>query len=219
MTTAWYDVQHDPITWDMFLEIDEDLRRDMEIAEGYVLPRGQRSREHQKVATRLSLALESAAVHQMRTSGGAECCETNTEVDVLLWEVPPTARKPDAVLHRCLSDVEQLAARQLLIAAEVLAAWPGRRDRVYKMSDYADAGIPHYWLIACDKVGAVTIERYALPGGAGRYVHVGTSHRDMGQTAVKISDPFPVETSGRNLRSRHACDGVPDRKSPLPPQG
>lgn len=172
----------------MFLAIDEDLRRDMEIAEGYVLPRGQRSREHQKVATRLSLALESAAVHQMRTSGGAECCETNTEVDVLLWEVPPTARKPYAVLHRCLSDVEQLAARQMLIAAEVLAGWSGRRDRVYKMSDYTD-------------------------------VLVGTSHRDMGQTAVKISDPFPVETSGRTLRSRHACEGVPARKSPLPPQG
>jgi hypothetical protein len=61
------------------------------------------------------------------------------------------------------------------------------------MSDYADAGIPHYWLVGFDKVGAVTIERYALAGGAGAYVHVGTSHRDMGPMAVKISDPFPVE--------------------------
>jgi hypothetical protein len=61
------------------------------------------------------------------------------------------------------------------------------------MSDYADAGIPHYWLISFDKVGAVTIERYALAGGVGRYVHVGTSHRDMGPTAVNISAPFPIE--------------------------
>jgi|SRR5215472_5524858 len=193
MTTAWHGVQHDPITWEMFLEIDEDLRRDFEIVDGYVVPREQRSREHQKVATRLSLALETAAVQQMRKSGGVECYETNTEVDVLLWEVPPTARKPDAVLHRCLSDIEQLGARHVLIAAEVLSTWSGRRDRVYKMSDYADAGIPHYWLVALDKVGAVTIERYALAGGAGKYVHVGTSHRDMGSTAVKISDPFPLE--------------------------
>lgn len=84
-------------------------------------------------------------------------------------------------------------AQDVLIAVEVLSTWSGRRDRVHKMSDYADAGIPHYWLVASDKVGAVTIERYALAGGAGRYVHVGTSHRDMGQTAVKISDPFPLE--------------------------
>ena len=111
----------------------------------------------------------------------------------MLWEVPPTARKPDAVLHRCIPDGEQLAAEHVLIAAEVLSTWSGRRDRVHKMSDYADAGIPHYWLVGFDKVGAVTIERYALAVGPGRYVHVGTSHRDMGPIAFNISAPFPVE--------------------------
>ena len=193
MTTAWHDVQHGPITWEMFLDIDEDVRRDLEIVDGYVVPREQRGRDHQKVATRLSLALETAAVQQMRKTGGAERYETNTEVDVLLWKVPPTARKPDAVLHRCIRDADQLMARDVLVAAEVLSTWSGRRDRVHKMSDYADSGIPHYWLVAFDKAGAVTIERYALAGGTGKYVHVGTSHRDMGATAVRISDPFPAE--------------------------
>jgi hypothetical protein len=46
--------------------------------------------------------------------------------------------------------------------------------------------MPDYWLVSFDKVGVVTIERYALAGGVGRYVHVGTSHRDMGPTAVNI---------------------------------
>ena len=192
MTTSWYELQHEPITWETFLDIGGDLRRDLEIVDGYVVPREQRSREHQKVATRLSLALETAAVQQMRKSGGAECHETNTEVDVLLWEVPPTARKPDAVLRRRIPDGEQLMAQHVLIAVEVLSTWSVRRDRVHKMSDYADAGIPHYWLAAFDKVGAVTIERYTL-AGAGGYVHVGTSHRDMGPVAVKISAPFPIE--------------------------
>jgi len=191
--TAWHELQHEPISWEMFLDIDEDFRRDLEIVDGYVVPREQRGREHQKVATRLSLALEGAAVAQMRRSGGAECYETNTEVDVLLWEVPPTARKPDAVLHRCLPGGEQLTASHVLLVAEVLSTWSGRRDRVHKMSDYADAGIPHYWLVSFDKVGALTIERHALAGGSGGYVHVGTTHRDMGPVAVKLSDPFPVE--------------------------
>lgn len=98
--TVWHELQHAPITWEMFLDIDEDLRRDLEIVDGYVVPREQRGRDHQKVGTRLSLALERAAVAEIRRSGDASCYETNTEVDVLLWEVPPTARKPDAVLHR-----------------------------------------------------------------------------------------------------------------------
>ena len=63
----------------MFLDIDEDVRRDLEIVDGYVVPREQRSRDHQNVSTRLSLALETAAVQQMRKAGGAECYETNTE--------------------------------------------------------------------------------------------------------------------------------------------
>ena len=115
-----------------------------------------------------------------------------SSIDVLLWEVPPTARKPDAMLHRCIPDGEQLMAQHVLITVEVLSTWSARRDRVHKMSDYADAGIPHYWLVAFDKVGAVTIERYAL-AGAGGYVHVGTSHRDMGPVATKVSAPFPIE--------------------------
>jgi Uma2 family endonuclease len=193
LTTAWREHQHEPVSWEMFLDIDDSIRRDLEIVDGCVVPREQRSREHQKVATRLSLALEAAAVQQMRKSGGAECYETNTEVDVLLWEAPPTARKPDAVLHRRIPDGEQLMARHVVITVEVLSTWSARRDRVHKMSDYADAGIPHYWLVAFDKVGAVTIERHALAGGAGSYVHVGTSHRDMGPVAAQVSDPFPID--------------------------
>ncbi|MFD0850973.1 Uma2 family endonuclease [Actinomadura adrarensis] len=134
----------------------------------------------------------------MRRSGKSDCYETNTEVDVLLWEVPPTARKPDAVLHRRIPDFEQLSARHVLIAAEVLSTWSERRDRVHKMGEHADAGIPHYWLVTFDKIGALTIERYAL-GGAGRYLHIGTCHRDMGAVAVKATDPFPVEILWRAL--------------------
>ncbi|GII75490.1 hypothetical protein Sru01_04720 [Sphaerisporangium rufum] len=196
---AWPEPQHTPITWETFLDIDEDVRRDLEIVDGYVVPREQRGREHQKVGTRLSLALERAAVTEMRRTGNASCYETNTEVDVLLWEVPPTARKPDAVLHRCLPEFEQLAAGHVVIVAEVLSTWSERRDRVHKMSDYADAGIPHYWVVGFDKIGALVIERYALTGGAKPYTHIGTTHRDMGPVAVRVTDPFPLELLWRDL--------------------
>ncbi|KAB2339781.1 hypothetical protein [Actinomadura rudentiformis] len=61
--TVWHEQQHDPITWEMFLEIDEDIRRDLEIVDGFVVPREQRGRDHQKVGTRLSLAFEQAAMN------------------------------------------------------------------------------------------------------------------------------------------------------------
>jgi Uncharacterized protein conserved in cyanobacteria len=197
--TVWSEHQHTPLTWEMFLDIDEDIRRELEIVDGYVIPREQRGRDHQKVGTRLSLALEHAAVEEMRRTGRGECFETNTEIDVLLWEVPPTARKPDAVVHRCIPEFEQLAAQHVLIVVEVLSTWSERRDRVHKMSDYADAGIPHYWLVRFDKVGALAIERYALTGGSKPYTHIGTIHRDMGKVAINVTDPFPVEILWEDL--------------------
>ncbi|MFD4428342.1 Uma2 family endonuclease [Nocardia sp. NPDC058497] len=191
--------QSAPISWEEFLGLDEELRRDMELVDGYLVPREQRSRNHQKIGTRLANALERAAVAEMRRDGGGSCFETNTEVDVLLWEVPPTVRKPDAIVHRCLPEYEQLTAADCLIAVEVLSTWSARRDRVHKMSDYADAGIPHYWLVSFDKVGALTIERYALSAATGPYTHIGTVHRDMGPVAVSVSDPFPIELGWREL--------------------
>jgi hypothetical protein len=38
MTTAWHDLQHEPISWEMFFDIDESVRRDLEIVDGYVSP-------------------------------------------------------------------------------------------------------------------------------------------------------------------------------------
>ena len=64
-----------------------------------------------------------AATAQMRRTGNADCDETNSEVDVLLAEAPPTARKPGAVLHRCPAGVQQLEARHALTTVEVLSTW------------------------------------------------------------------------------------------------
>ncbi|GAA0389209.1 hypothetical protein Acor_59900 [Acrocarpospora corrugata] len=159
---------------------------------------------------------------EMRRSRRGDCYETNTEVDVLLWEVPPTcsgrcprpalggapdllwevpptARKPDVVLHRCLEEFGQLAADPVMIVAEVLSTWSGRRDRAHKMSDYADGGIPHYWIVSFDKVGAVSIERYVLAGRNSPYTHIGTTHRDMGPMAVNVTAPFPIEVLWADL--------------------
>ncbi|GAA1001921.1 hypothetical protein GCM10009555_107330 [Acrocarpospora macrocephala] len=197
--TVWHEPQHEPITWDMFLDIDPDIQRDLEIVDGFVVPREQRSREHQKVATRLSSALEKATIAEVRRSGRDESYETNTEVDVLLWDVPPTARKPDAVLHRCLPEFEQLAAAHVVIVVEVLSTWSARRDRVHKMGDYADAGIPHYWIVDFNKIGAVSIDRYVLAGRNSPYIHIGTTHRDMGPIAVNITAPFPIEVLWADL--------------------
>jgi Uma2 family endonuclease len=80
-----------------------------------------------------------------------------SEVDVDLGIVPPTepgfVRIPDLVVipreamerqrrHGGLFD-----ALEVTLAVEVLSPGTRRIDTVYKHSEYADAGIPHYWII------------------------------------------------------------------------
>ncbi|WP_410871945.1 Uma2 family endonuclease [Nocardia sp. A7] len=83
-----------------------------------------------------------------------------------------TARIPDVVVNRCLEDFGQLTADRVFIVVEVVSPWSKRRDRIHKMADYADAGIPHYWIVEFDKVGAVSVERYALEVRKQAYTHV-----------------------------------------------
>lgn len=179
MTTAWAEPQRAPLTWEMFLGIAPETRRDLEIVDGYLVPREQRSSEHQAVLRRLvSILAEAVDDAEHGLSASAEFT-TDTEVDVLLWREPPTARKPDAVLYRALEEGEELTAAHVVIVAEVLSTWSQRRDRVHKMSDYADAAISNYWLVHYDRSGVVGIERYALLDPAQPYRHIGTTYRSM----------------------------------------
>lgn len=107
----------------------------------------------------------------------------------------PTASQRRPVLNSCCA----AATRCLRHLAEVLSRWSERRDRVHKRGDYADAGIPHYRIVSFDKIGARTIERYALSGRQGGYTHIGATHRDRGPVAVSASDPFALEILWQDL--------------------
>ncbi|WP_236543871.1 Uma2 family endonuclease [Spiractinospora alimapuensis] len=177
--TAWAEPQRAPLTWEMFLGIDPETRRDLELVDGYLVPREQRSSEHQAVLRRLLSILEEAAGDAEHGLSPGTGFATDTEVDVLLWREPPTARKPDAVLYRALAEGEELTADHVVIVAEVLSTWSQRRDRVHKMADYADAAISNYWLVHYDRSGVVGIERYALLDPTKPYRHIGTTYRSM----------------------------------------
>jgi hypothetical protein len=68
VTPSWGEPQPQPISWEEYLDFDDEVRRELEIVDGYVVPREQRGRDHRKVATRLSIALEGAAP-DARTAG------------------------------------------------------------------------------------------------------------------------------------------------------
>ncbi|WP_377269887.1 Uma2 family endonuclease [Peterkaempfera sp. SMS 1(5)a] len=72
------------------------------------------------------------------------------------------------------------------LIVEVVSPESAHRDRVVKLRKYAEAGIPHYWLIEED--GHPVVHVYELDGPTCRYAPIGIV-RDRLRSAV----PFPID--------------------------
>ncbi|MCL2423863.1 MAG: Uma2 family endonuclease [Micrococcales bacterium] len=75
------------------------------------------------------------------------------EIDVLVDADPLTMRSPDIVVmdrEAARRDLVRARAADLLLVVEILSDGTRRTDRVTKLSEYAEAQIPGYWLVDPD---------------------------------------------------------------------
>ena len=77
-----------------------------------------------------------------------------------------------------------IRASEVVVIVEVVSPGSQRTDNVAKRSEYADAGIPHYWIV--DLAEPVSLLACHLAGEFGY-------SDDGGSTgAFRGTDPFPV---------------------------
>jgi Uma2 family endonuclease len=87
--------------------------------------------------------------------------EVIPDVDIDLELVPPEepgfSRRPDllvvrrAAVRRVRSEGGLLRASEALLAVEIVSPGSRRTDNVVKRGEYADAGIPRYWIVDIDE--------------------------------------------------------------------
>lgn len=157
------------ITWpDHLLTLEEwdampeDVCRRFELVDGVLQMSPSPTTNHQVAMAFLCAQLNEALMaHQLIAV---------PDVDVALVEsFPPLLRAPDvtvvpladvrAGLNRCRAD-------QVRLAVEIISPGTARVDRVAKMAEYAEFGIPNYWIIDLD--GEVTLDAFALVDGGYR---------------------------------------------------
>jgi Uma2 family endonuclease len=103
---------------------------------------------------------------------------------------PGFVRRPDLVVvhhsaaDRVRRDGGTLRAREVLVVVEIISPGSYRTDHVIKRGEYADAGIPHYWIVDLDD--PVTLIDCHLAGEFG--------YQDPGPIADRFvtTEPFPV---------------------------
>ena len=119
------------------------------------------------------------------------------DIDIDLQLAPPnrpgTVRRPDVVvvtragLARRRQEGGVLRADEVVLAVEVVSAGSERTDHVVQRDEYADAGIPHYWVIDLGEPGdRVTLIVHHLAGEFG--------YADPGPVVglFTATVPFPV---------------------------
>ncbi|TCK27269.1 Uma2 family endonuclease [Pseudonocardia endophytica] len=161
--------------WDALREA-EDLR--LEVMEGILVIAAQPYGLHQRAERYLANDVEAgvpttfSAVH---------------EVEVLLTEQPLTIRVPDVVVvPTALVDgnPHRYPAADVQLAVEILSEGSRRVDRVTKFSEYADAGIPQYWIVDLDD--PITLTAYLLVDGDYELVAEATGSVDLDVTGHPV---------------------------------
>ncbi|RZT83470.1 Uma2 family endonuclease [Pseudonocardia sediminis] len=154
--------------WEALPE-DETLR--LEVVEGMLVMAAQPYSLHQRAERRLVNALEADLP---TTFSGLH------EVEVLLAEEPLTIRVPDVVVASTDlvdSNPHRYRAADLHLAVEILSDGSRRVDRVLKFSEYADAGVPQYWILDLD--APTTLTAYVLVDGDYELVAEATGTVDL----------------------------------------
>jgi len=171
---------------DHLIELDEwdalpvDTSRRMELVEGVLLVSPRAPLRHQDVVVQLASALRAGLPSRWRAL---------VNVEVVVDAGPtPTVRVPDVVVVpvSLVDDRARCDASEVVAAFEVLS--PGTRgtDRVTKLSEYANAGIPFYAVV--DPGPPVVLACLRLAAGAYQRVgeHSGRVRLDLGVAVVEL---------------------------------
>lgn len=166
--------------WDA---LPEDVSRRFELVDGVLQMSPRPTLDHQLAITLLAAQLNVALVPQSFIAVA--------EVDVALVETfPPLLRAPDVVvisLADARAGLKRCRANQVRVAIEIVSPGSARVDRVAKMADYAEAGIPNYWIIDLD--GEVSLDAFSLADGAYRPSLAGA----VGKVALEQPVPMTVD--------------------------
>jgi Uma2 family endonuclease len=154
LTLPWPDHLLTLEEWEALPE-PEGLR--YELVEGVIAHSPTPPPRHQRAVGRLGCELDD---HVTRTLIALP------RVEVVVADPPPTIRIPDLVVtntERYEEIPPRLVASDVLLAVEVLSDGTRRVDRVLKFAEYAEAGIPQYWLVDVDE--PATLLSYVLVDG------------------------------------------------------
>jgi len=169
-----------------YLEIGEIEPGYSELVEGRLLMSPSPTFRHSRANAKLWASLDAQLA-----PGLVSVIDIDVDLQLGPAEGPGTVRRPDVVVVRDTAPLRidheggVLRASEVLLAVEILSPGSRRMDHVLKRDEYAEAGIPHYWIVDLDAPASLVACHLAGEFG---YVDGGAA------TGVfRTTEPFPVE--------------------------
>lgn len=159
---------------------EDEAYRHAELVEGVLQMSPRPTSSHQLAGTFLTEQLN----RQLRSRDLVAVIE----VEVLVNESStPTIRVPDIAvtgLATARSRAKRWTAADLALVVEIVSPGSRRVDRIMKLADYADAGIPNYWIVDIDRTP--TLDVFHLVDGTYTQIAVAATG------TVTLTEPAPL---------------------------
>lgn len=123
-----------------------------ELMEGRILVSPSPSAKHNMAGLALAMQLVPQLPEGMRVIQ-----DVDIDLGLVPADQPGLVRRPDLVVvdtvavNRVDRHGGLLSAADVLVVVEIVSPGSGRLDYVIKRGEYADAGIPRYWIVDLDK--------------------------------------------------------------------
>ena len=176
------------LTVDAYVALGEDDRYRSELQEGNLVMSPSPVPDHMIVMGKLFVQLDGELPADL-----VVIPDVDIDLELAPRGKPGFVRRPDLVvvqqsaLDRVRRDGGILRACELLVVVEIVSPGSDRTDHVIKRGEYADAGIPHYWIVDLD--GSVTLTDCHLAGEFG--------YQDPGPATGCFTTTEPVSISLR----------------------
>ncbi|OLR90221.1 hypothetical protein BJP25_04500 [Actinokineospora bangkokensis] len=174
------------LTIEEYAALGETERGYTELQEGCLLMSPSPSRAHMRVSARLHHQVEAQLPPELDIS-----LEVDIDLRLSAPGEPSTSRRPDLIVYdraaadRADREGTMLRAADVVLVVEVVSPTSRRMDRLIKPIDYAQAGIPDYWVV--DPADGVSLIAHRLTD-EGRYT------AEQPTTGVfEAVRPFPVK--------------------------
>jgi Uma2 family endonuclease len=163
----------------------------LELIYGYLHVTPPPSAQHQYSGDELRAVIKTALREGHRSDLYAV-----TGVGVKISTAWRTGLIPDLVVMKVRPVAVSVKADDLVLVVEVWSPSNSRTERETKMAAYAGAGVPYFWAVNQDRIGASTVTAYYLKNG--RYVEELAAGPGTIVT-IKVAAPVPVTFDPRDL--------------------